>query len=326
MGENDQVSIVTYAGDDRVLLMGAGYNDRQEITDAINNLESGGATHGSKGLLTAYEIAQEYYIEGGNNRIILATDGDLNVGLTTDEELTRLVEEKRETGIYLSALGFGDGNYKDNKMEALSQNGNGNYYYIDTKFEAQKVLVEEMGSTLNTVADDVKIQVEFNPEMVEGYRLIGYENRLLDDKDFADDTKDAGEVGAGHSVCALYEIIPAYSDNSSIEYKYAQNESNEEKPSNDEWLTVSVRFKSPGEENSNLMAHPVAYEDSKDTMSDNLKLMTSAAEFAMLLRDSEFAGSANYEEILDRLKTLDNFTEDDYIIEFYNIVKKASAL
>ena len=190
----DRVSIVTYAGSDRVVLEGADGNNKEEIIEAINAREAGGSTAGADGINTAYEIAEKYFISGGNNRIVLATDGDLNVGISSESELTKLVEKKRETGVFLSVLGFGTGNIKDNKMEALADNGNGNYAYIDSVLEAKKVLVEEMGGTLFTIAKDVKFQVEFNPQYVSEYRLVGYENRLMNDQDFYDDTKDAGEI------------------------------------------------------------------------------------------------------------------------------------
>ncbi len=321
---NDVISIVTYAGNETIVLEGASGDDKQQISDAINDLTSGGSTHGSKAIQTAYEIAQEHFIDGGNNRIILATDGDLNVGLTSESDLKNLVEEQRENGVFLSVLGFGDGNYKDNKMETLSQNGNGNYYYIDTKIEAQRVLVEEMGSTLHTVAKDVKIQVEFNPSAIKGYRLIGYENRLLDEEDFSDDTKDAGEIGAGHQMVALYEVIPS---DSAIEVTGSNLKYQETTPiDSNEWLTVSVRYKEPEEDESKLITKVVTEKEYSESMSDNVKLMSAVVEFGMLLRDSSFVGTANYDDLLTKIKALDRFTEDDYIIEFYTIVKKASEL
>ncbi|MDE6421235.1 MAG: VWA domain-containing protein, partial [Lachnospiraceae bacterium] len=202
----DRVSIVTYAGEDEVVLTGAKGSETDRIVNALNALEASGSTNGSAGIMTAYSIAQDYFIEGGNNRIILATDGDLNVGLTSVEELENLVETERRSGVFLTVLGFGMGNLKDNRMETLADKGNGNYAYIDSLSEARKVLVEELGATLVTVAKDVKLQVEFNSDIVSEYRLIGYENRALAAQDFSDDTKDAGEIGAGHSVTALYEV------------------------------------------------------------------------------------------------------------------------
>ena len=205
----DTISIVTYASRDEVVLSGAGGDDPAAIQTAIENLTAGGSTAGARGIQTAYDLAEEHFVPGGNNRVILATDGDLNVGVTSEGELTRLIEEKKESGVFLSVMGFGDGNLKDNKLEALADHGNGNYAYIDSLLEAKRVLVEEMGGTLFTVAKDVKLQVEFNPEHVKSYRLIGYENRLMDAEDFADDTKDGGEIGAGHRITVLYELSSA---------------------------------------------------------------------------------------------------------------------
>ena len=208
----DRVSIVTYAGADQVVLEGASGEDRARIQAAINDLAAGGSTAGAQGIITAYQLAERNFLEGGNNRVILATDGDFNVGISSDGELKRLIEREREKGVFLSVLGFGTGNLKDSRMESLADNGNGNYAYIDSLNEARKVLVGEMGGTLFTIAKDVKFQVEFNPAMVKGYRLIGYENRMLAAEDFNNDAKDAGDIGAGHSVTALYELIPATSD------------------------------------------------------------------------------------------------------------------
>jgi len=212
--KKDRIAIVVYAGAAGLVLPSTSCSNKEEILEALNKLESGGSTAGGAGIELAYKIAKENFISEGNNRIILATDGDFNVGTSSNSELERLVEEKRKTGVYLSVLGFGSGNYKDSKMEKLADQGNGNYYYIDSMFEAKKVLVNEMGGTLLTIAKDVKIQIEFNPAKVSQYRLIGYENRALANKDFNDDKKDAGELGSGHSVTALYEIIPANPDKS----------------------------------------------------------------------------------------------------------------
>ena len=322
LGDRDKISIVTYAGDDQIILEGS--NNKQEIRDAINNLTSGGSTHGSKGIITAYELAQEYYMEGGNNRVILATDGDLNVGLTSESELKELIEEKRETGVYLSTLGFGSGNYKDNKMETLSQNGNGNYYYIDSKMEARKVLVEEMGGTLHTIAKDVKLQVEFNGDWIKGYRLIGYENRVLATEDFNDDKKDAGEIGAGHQVTALYEIVPADSPMvlHGTDLKYEE----ETTTNSEQWLSISLRYKEPNGTASQLITHIVDETHETDELSDNLQLASCVAEFGMILRDSEYKGNSSYDEILGRLKTIDTLVDDSYKNEFYNLVKQASRM
>lgn len=316
--EKDRVSIVTYAGDDRVLLEGVRGDETEKIRDVLNDLEAGGSTNGSKGIETAYELAEEYFIEGGNNRVILATDGDLNVGTTSESELVKLIEEKSESGIYLTVLGFGTGNIKDNKMEALADNGNGNYAYIDSLGEAKKVLVEEMGATLVTVAKDVKLQVEFNTEKVSEYRLIGYENRRLDTQDFEDDTKDAGEIGAGHTVTALYEIVPAQDGaKTESDLKYSETVTN----GSDEWLTVSIRYKEPEEEESILLEYPVDESVYTENPSDDWKFAAAAAEFGLVVTDSDYKGEASLKNVKSVLKELD-IEDDEYKEEFYYLVKK----
>lgn len=317
--EDDRISIVTYAGDERVVLKGTSGEDKDKIIDAINSLEAGGSTYGEAGINRAYELAEKYFIKNGNNRVILATDGDLNVGLSSEEELTELIEEKRETGVFLSVLGFGTGNIKDDRMEALADHGNGNYSYIDSELEAKKVLVEEMTGTLYTVAKDVKIQVEFNPVNVSGYRLIGYENRALADEDFHDDTKDAGEVGAGHTVTALYEIMLNESGTSipEAELKYQQSTATGNK---DELLTVSLRYKEPDKDKSKLLAVPVTNEVYTRKMPENLTFAAAVAEFGMVLRDSEFKGNASCSHILELLEDYD-YRSDDYKTEFVYLVR-----
>ena len=317
--EDDRISIVTYAGDERVVLKGTSGEDKDKIIKAINDLEAGGSTYGEAGINRAYELAEKYFIKGGNNRVILATDGDLNVGISTEEELIGLIEEKRESGVFLSVLGFGTGNVKDNKMEALADHGNGNYSYIDSELEAKKVLVEEMSGTLYTVAKDVKIQVEFNPANVSGYRLIGYENRALADEDFADDTKDAGEIGAGHTVTALYELVINESGTSipEAELKYQQNTVT---GNTDELLTVSLRYKEPDEDESKLLAVPVTKESYTKKMPENMTFAAAVAEFGMVLRNSEFKGSASCEQILELLEDYD-YRDDDYKTEFVYLVR-----
>ena len=315
----DRVSIVTYAGSDRVVLEGADGNNKEEILEAINALEAGGSTAGADGINTAYKIAEKYFISGGNNRIVLATDGDLNVGISSESELTKLVEKKRETGVFLSVLGFGTGNIKDNKMEALADNGNGNYAYIDSVLEAKKVLVEEMGGTLFTVAKDVKLQLEFNPAYIKGYRLIGYENRMLAAEDFEDDTKDAGEIGAGHSVTAIYEIVTVDSpmDLNTSDLKYSETSGEE----NGEMLTVSIRYKEPDGDTSKLLEYPVAESVYSATMSENLAFASAVAQFGLVLRDSEYKGTATYDSILSSLESYD-FGADSYKTEFISLVEE----
>lgn len=323
LGEDDRISIVTYAGEDKVVLSGASGADRERITEAVNSLEASGSTYGEAGINRAYELAEKYFIEGGNNRVILATDGDLNVGLSTAEELTRLIENKRESGVFLSVLGFGTGNLKDARMEALADSGNGNYSYIDSELEAKKVLVEEMAGTLYTVAKDVKIQVEFNPANVTAYRLIGYENRALADRDFEDDTKDAGEIGAGHTVTALYEIITPDSEYSP-DLKYGQQEDEPVSYNNrmygEELLTVSLRYKQPDGNTSKELSVPVLKDAYTEKMPDNLTFAAAAAEFGMILRGSEYKGTSSCGQILDMLENYD-YRGDDYKTEFVYLVR-----
>lgn len=316
--EKDRVSVVTYAGEDRVLLEGARGDETERIVEVLDSLEANGSTNGGKGIQTAYELAEANFIEGGNNRVILATDGDLNVGQTSESELTELVEEKRESGVYLTVLGFGTGNIKDNKMEVLADNGNGNYAYIDSVQEAKKVLVEEMGATLVTVAKDVKFQVEFNPEKVSEYRLIGYENRMLDAQDFEDDKKDAGEIGAGHTVTALYEIVPAKEGvEAESSLKYSQTVTN----GSEEWLTINIRYKEPDQDESILLQYPVDESSYVEEPSEDWQFAAAAAEFGLVVTDSDYKGTGSLEHVKSVLKGLD-IEEDEYKDEFYDLVRK----
>lgn len=324
--KKDRVSIVTYAGSNEILLDGVKGNEYDLIIQTLESLSPGGSTAGSAGIITAYEIAEKNFIEGGNNRVILATDGDLNVGLTTEDELEKLITKEKESDVFLSVLGFGKGNIKDNKMELLADKGNGNYSYIDSIKEARKVLVEEMGATLVTVAKDVKFQVEFNPNVVESYRLIGYDNRVLEAQDFEDDRKDAGEVGAGHSVTVLYEIITKdrKEKKGSIDLKYQDedyyyNETDDIR--NDEWLTVSVRYKEPDENTSKLLDFAIDDSAYNEVNSNNFKFASAVAEFGMLLKDSEYKGNSSIRQVK---KILDqtNLGEDEYKEEFVYLVEQ----
>ena len=319
--EKDRVSIVTYAGSDKVVLEGASGDDKKTIIDALDSLEASGSTNGASGIQTAYALAEKYYIEGGNNRIILATDGDLNVGVTSESELEKLITQKKESGVFLSVLGFGTGNVKDNKMETLADKGNGNYAYIDSLNEAKKVLVEEMGATLVTVAKDVKLQVEFNPAYIQGYRLLGYENRRLETEDFDDDTKDAGEIGAGHTVTALYEIIPVGSEREvpGTELKYQDNAN--VGVENGEWLNLSIRYKEPDSEESKLVAYPVTEESYMAHPTEDFYFAAAVAQFGLLVRDSEYKGEASFDNVRELLKQVDT-DADDYKDEFVYLVKK----
>ncbi len=309
------VSIVTYASREEVVLDGVDMRDKSVIKRAISSLSASGSTAGERGMEMAYEIAKDHFIDGGNNRIIMATDGDLNVGISDPDELEKFIEKKKESGIYLSVLGFGDGNYKDDRMERLADCGNGNYSYIDSKLEGHKVLVEEMTSTLVTVAKDVKFQVEFNPAKVNGYRLIGYENRQMDAVDFNDDKKDGGELGAGHTVVALYEIIPAGSE-SAIDLKYQQSIAD---GASDEYATIKIRYKEPEASKSQLLSLAVDSEKYSDIPSENLAFAELAAEFAMLLSDSGYSGDLTYRDILNGCRELES--TDEYREEFANLVR-----
>ncbi|NLG26220.1 MAG: VWA domain-containing protein [Clostridiales bacterium] len=313
----DRVSIVTYAGADRVVLEGVTAGDAQKIMAAIENLTAGGATAGSDGIRTAYRIAREQFIDGGNNRVILATDGDLNVGITSEGELVRLIEDEKKGGVFLSVMGFGAGNLKDDRLEALADHGDGNYAYIDSALEARRVLVEQMGGSLFTVAKDVKLQIEFNPERVAQYRQIGYENRALADEDFADDGVDGGEVGAGHRVTVLYEIVPA-GDSQGNPLKYQQRATT----GSDEYLTVLIRAKAPDGGESRLYAYPVGDEAIKAQPSGDLRFAAAVAQAGMLLRGSEYAGSASYVAIAEQLAAIDNLQSDPYKDEFAYLVRR----
>lgn len=321
LNENDRISIVTYAGEERVVLEGARGNETMKISKAIEELSASGSTAGEAGIKRAYEIAREYYVEGGNNRVILATDGDLNVGVSSESELTRLIEEKRESGVFLSVLGFGTGNLKDNNLEALADNGNGSYSYIDSVLEAKKVLVEEMGGTLYTIAKDVKVQIEFNPAKIKGYRLIGYENRMLSTEDFEDDKKDAGEMGAGHRVTALYEIIETTSKQEIPETDLTYTESND--TNSDEWLTVKVRYKEPDGAESKLLTLPTDESIYRQEMSENLSFAGGVAAFGMLLKNSEYKGNASFEMVQTLLNQHKN-SFDEYKEEFRYLVNRYS--
>ncbi len=319
LGEKDSVSIVTYASYNEVVLEGVPGSEKDTILEALNGLEAGGSTNGGEGIITAYELAEEYFIEGGNNRVILATDGDLNVGMTSESELHDLVEEKRESGVFLSVLGFGTGNYSDTRMETLADYGNGNYAYIDSISEARKVLVEEMGATLVTVAKDVKLQIEFNPAVVAEYRLIGYENRTMAAEDFDNDEKDAGEIGAGHSVTVVYEIVTCENaKEDDDELRYQNTQLSEVALNSNEWMTLSVRYKEPDEDTSKLLEYPIGADNYTQTPSDDFIFAAAVAEFSMALRGSEYLGDGSYEDILDMLEDIK--LDDEYKEEFYNLV------
>lgn len=322
----DRISIVVYAGSAGVVLNGGDGTEKEEILDAIDTLYAGGSTAGGAGIELAYKVANENFIEGGNNRVILCTDGDFNVGVSTQIGLESLITEKRKSGIYLSVLGFGQGNIKDNKMETLADKGNGVYYYIDSLLEAKKVFVEELGGSLVTVAKDVKLQIEFNPLHVKGYRLIGYENRLLEYEDFDNDEKDAGDMGAGHEVIALYEIIPADSTeeiaNLTMEKPDTLKYDGENYP--EEISLLSIRYKLPDSDTSTKTEHPLLISEVNNTPSEDFLFAASVAEFGLLLRDSIYKYNASYSNIIARVNALAQI--DDYKEEFITLVEKALQL
>lgn len=315
LGEDDRVSIVTYAGSDTVVLSGTPGSEQYTINEALSGLTADGCTNGGDAIITAYELAEKNYIDGGNNRVILATDGDMNVGLTSESDLVDLITEEKESGIFLSVLGFGTDNLKDNKLEALADNGDGIYAFIDSAYEAKKVLVDEMGGTLQTVAKDVKFQIEFNPEYVKGYRQIGYENRMLADADFANDSVDGGEIGAGHMVTVLYEVVPIDSafEVPSAKHKYG-NTANAGDTSgfSDELATVNIRYKEPSENSSKLISEVVHEEDYAKNMSADMSLASAVALYGMLLKNSDHSGSGNL-DLVSRLaeKSLENLDGTD---------------
>jgi Ca-activated chloride channel family protein len=322
----DRISIVVYAGSAGIIHDGGDNTDKAAIIDAIDSLEAGGSTAGGAGIDLAYQIAEKNFIEGGNNRVILGTDGDFNVGTSTQYGLEQLITEKRESGIFLSVCGFGTGNLKDNKMETLADKGNGVYHYIDSVLEAKKVFAEELGANLVTVAKDVKLQIEFNPLTVKGYRLIGYENRLLSYEDFVDDGTDAGDMGAGHEVIVLYEIIPADSEETIDEKTYEIPEVLKYDGENysDELLTLSIRYKAPDSDTSVQDDHVILAETFTQTPSGNFLFAASVAEFGLLLRDSIYKYNSSYNQIIARVTPI--VGSDDYKAEFLDLVAIAAQL
>lgn len=323
--EKDHVAIVYYANEVGVLLPSTPGHKKDKILKAIDGLSASGGTRGGDGIQKAYEVAVSHFIPEGNNRVILATDGDFNIGISNENDLKRFIEEQRKTGVFLTCLGFGMGNYKDSKMEVLSGAGNGNYAYIDNMQEAQKTFLNEFGGTLFTIAKDVKLQVDFNPATVEAYRLIGYEKRRLNAEDFKDDAKDAGEMGAGHTVTALYEIIPK-----GVKSRFAtapdlsdyQNLQPAPEHRQDEVATIHVRYKQPqGDESTEF--RQIVKDDQKalNRTSDNFRFSSAVALFGMLLQNSEFKGSSNYDEVLAMAQKARGEDEEGYRAEFVRLVK-----
>ena len=331
--KQDKVSIVVYAGNSGVVLPSTSGDEKTTIKEALNKLSAGGSTAGGEGIELAYKIAMQNFAKGGNNRVILATDGDFNVGASSDEAMEKLIEQKRKSGIFLTVLGYGMGNLKDSKMEKLADKGNGNYAYIDNISEARKVLVTEFGGTMYTIAKDVKLQVEFNPSRTQAYRLIGYENRLLKSKDFNDDKKDAGEMGSGHTVTALYEVIPvgvkSTFSGSVDDLKY---QAKAEKPivlkgNGKELMTVKIRYKQPDGEVSKLIEQPVidnAIGFNQST--DNFKFAAAVAELGLLLRQSEFAQKASFDHVISTAEATKGKDNEGYRSEFVKLAKSAKLL
>jgi Ca-activated chloride channel family protein len=325
LGAEDRVSIAVYAGAAGLVLPPTPGDRREKILAALENLQAGGSTAGGAGIELAYKTAAEGFIPKGNNRVILATDGDFNIGVSSTGDLVRLIEEKRDRGIFLTIAGFGMGNYKDSRMEKLADSGNGNYYYIDGLLEAKKVFVDEMRGTLFTIAKDVKIQVEFNPARVKAYRLVGYETRMLRSEDFADDRKDAGELGAGHTVTALYEVVP-YGSKEQVpgvdELKYQQTIIKPEAFKLPELMTVKLRYKEPDGDASRLLSRPVVDAGlSLERTSDDFRFAAAVAQAGLLLRDSEFKGKASIDGVLDLARGAKGKDREGYRAEFIQLME-----
>jgi len=330
--EQDKVSIVVYAGAAGLVLKPTSGTNKIAIKDALERLTAGGSTAGGEGIELAYKTARENFNKTGNNRVILCTDGDFNVGASSDDDMERLIEKERKSGVFLTVLGYGMGNYKDNKMQKLADKGNGNHAYIDGMNEAKKVLVNEFGGTLFTIAKDVKLQVEFNPAKVQGYRLVGYENRMLRKEDFNDDLKDAGDMGSGHTVTAIYEIIPVGVKSTFLKsvdgLKYSNNTKALSKTSfNDEVLTIKFRYKAPDGDVSKLIEHPVKDNGIKlSATSENFRFAAAVAQFGMLLRNSEFKGNSSYNSVLQMAKAAAGNDKEGYKKEFISLVETAGSL
>ncbi|HEY0742851.1 MAG TPA: von Willebrand factor type A domain-containing protein [Chryseosolibacter sp.] len=327
--EKDHVSIVVYAGAAGVILEPTRGDKKEKILRALHQLQAGGSTAGGAGIRLAYALAKENFKEQGNNRVILCTDGDFNVGVSSNSELEQLIEEKRKEGIFLTVLGYGMGNYKDSKLEILSDKGNGNYAYIDNLSEARKVLVTEFGGTLFTIAKDVKLQIEFNPAKVNAYRLIGYENRVLKNEDFNNDKKDAGELGSGHTVTALYEIIPAGVSNefTSIDPLKYQRPAQAPTINTDEIMTIKFRYKKPDADESKLIVHPLIDQNIPlSSTSENFRWSASVAAFGMLLRDSEYIKKFSYEDVIALAQTARGEDEEGHRAEFVKMAKSFGLL
>lgn len=324
----DRVAIVVYAGNAGLVLPSTPANQKDKILAAIDNLEAGGSTAGGEGINLAYKIAQENFLKSGNNRVIMASDGDFNVGISSDEELVKIIEKKRNQGVFLTVLGFGTGNLQDAKMEQIANKGNGNYAYIDSLLEAKKALVKEAGGSLYTLAKDVKIQVQFNPQKVQAYRLIGYENRQLATQDFNDDRKDAGELGAGHTVTALYEILPTgVKADVPIDDKKSEKPLATAVPVFSDLAIVNLRYKEPREDKSQLINYPVsdrftAFNDA----SVDFKFAAAVASYGTILRNSPYKGNATLKSVIEIASQSQGNDLDGYRAEFLRLVEKSQRL
>jgi Ca-activated chloride channel homolog len=330
--EKDHVAMVVYAGAAGLVLPSTNGGEKTKIKDAIDKLEAGGSTAGGAGIRLAYKTAKENFIKGGNNRVILCTDGDFNIGASSDDDMERLIEEERKSGVFLTVLGYGMGNYKDNKMQKLADKGNGNHAYIDGISEAKKVLVNEFGGTLFTIAKDVKLQIEFNPAKVQGYRLVGYENRMLNKEDFNNDKKDAGDMGSGHTVTALYEVIPVGVESDLLEsvdpLKYQSDKKEVIRTKhNGEIMNIKLRYKQPDADVSRLLEHPVF--DNQVAIaktSDNFRFAAAVGQFGMLLRNSEFKANSSFSNVLKLAKNAKGNDEEGYRSEFIRLVESAQSI
>jgi len=325
LDEEDRVSIVTYASGTDVVLEGVSGDRKSKIKRAFNSLQAGGSTNGEGGIQLAYKVAEKNFIEGGNNRVIIASDGDFNVGVTSKDDLYELISEKKESGVFLSVFGFGMGNYNDVTMETLADNGNGNYAYIDSLSEAKKVVVDEFESTLYTVAKDTKFQVEFNPALVSEYRQIGYENRALAAEDFTDDTKDGGELGSGRQITVMYEITLANRKNGSKDLKYQDSVVSDKGAAKDEWCTLSIAYKDPEEDESEYREYPIGVNNYTKKPSEEFRFAAAVAQYAMALNNSEFLVDYDQdeavEEVYNSLRKMD--LDNEYREEFMYLVEES---
>ncbi|BAO74836.1 vWA domain-containing protein [Winogradskyella sp. PG-2] len=329
VNDNDRIAIVAYTGSAGLVLPSTKASSKEKIIVALDAIESGGSTAGGQGIQLAYKIAKENLIKGGNNRVILATDGDFNVGVSSSSELVRVIEEKRKDDIYLTICGFGMGNYKDGRMEQISNAGNGNYFYIDNIKEAKKVFSTDMRANMFTIAKDVKIQIEFNPNQVKAYRFIGYENRVMNAEDFNNDKKDAGELGAGHTVTALYEVIPSNSDeviskHDALKYQKTMIANASD---NDELLTIKFRYKKPKEDKSKLITHAIIDKGiALDLTSNNFRFSCAVAGLGLLLRDSKYKGDASFTMIENLAKSAKGIDSNGYRQEFIDMIETSALL